>query len=176
PVQLEEAPAAGPRMEAVDVLGDQGEGGEEGLPAHQGEVRRIGPGSGGGLVTPGVPAPDFARIGPEGLGGGQLFGAHPLPEAAGPPEGVEPALVRHAGAGKGDGAPGRADALADRVGYFECLQSSFSSLGPHLMGRAPLYKSENGGGFYPFLLRFQGRRVWVGKRVRGRTAEAGAGS
>src|SRR6185295_19671859 len=89
-VQLQEIAAPRPLMESVHVLGNDYIGWEEALQSRDGDMRGIGRGRGHRAVPPCVPTPDLRGISAERLGGGQLLGPHPLPQAAGAPKRIEP--------------------------------------------------------------------------------------
>ena len=73
-------------MQAIDVLGDQGEMRKAFLPPGQDPVSGVGLNLGHQTPPPVVPLPDEGRVPLEGLRGGQVLGSKLSPQAVLAPE------------------------------------------------------------------------------------------
>ena len=96
-------PAAGSLVQTIDILGDQGEGGEAFFQLNQRQMPGIRGGSADQLSAPGIPFPDQARIAAKGFGRGQLFRSEALPKTGlSIPKGRHSAFGGDAGSGQDD--------------------------------------------------------------------------
>jgi len=114
-VQLDDLPAAGPLVQAVNVLGDEVKFGKEFLHLGERQMRGVRPGFGHELAQPGVPFPHQAGIAAEGARRGQFFGIVFGPQTGlRRAKGRHTAFHRHARAGQHRHAP-RPRKLPDQI-------------------------------------------------------------
>ena len=124
-VEFQDVRRAGEGMEAVHVLGDEGELREGFFPGGQGRVAGIGGASGDQAAPPVIPFPDELRVAGEGFGRGQVLGPEPAPQPLLPAEGGDAGFGRDPGAGKRRdplGAPQYFRRLIDERGVHMDLQ------------------------------------------------------
>ena len=99
-VHVVDVAGAGALVEVVYILGAEVEAvGHVALEVGEGEVAGVGMGGEGVAAAHGVEAPDEGGVGLPGFGGGYVFYAMAVPEAAGAAEGGEAALGGDACAG-----------------------------------------------------------------------------
>ena len=137
-VQLDHVARAGALVQAVDVLGHDGEG-HEPLELGQGVVAGVGRGLLDLAEAVHVPAPHEGRVARVGLGGGELHGVVLGPEAlARVAEGRDARLLRHAGAGVDHDARACARRAAAALRSAVSRSSSLSCRPPLTLSRGHL--------------------------------------
>ena len=117
-MDFEQASGTGTIVEAIDILGDEGEIGRAFLQLCEGPVSGVRLGFRDQAASPVIPFPDELGIAGEGLRSRKFFRAEVLPESAEVAERWNTAFGRDSGAGEdGDGAGGR-DPGADGRQHF----------------------------------------------------------
>ena len=111
-MDLDQLLRAGPRVQPIDVLGEQEEGGDLLLQLRYRPVTGVGLGIVADLLAPAVPLPDQVRVTGEGLGGGELGGVEAPPEAALASEGRDAGLGGDASAGDHEHSLGSSQGIA----------------------------------------------------------------